>query len=123
MISQVFIDRPRLAIVISIVTVLLGGLCLLKAPVAEYPEIAPPSLVVLATYTGAGSEEVADTVATVSVVMDGEYGVSDVALSTLCVIGKEGVITTLTPKLSADEEDKFRRSAEVLKGVISQIEI
>ena len=65
----------------------------------------------------------ADTVATVSVVMDGEYGVSDVALSTLCVIGKEGVITTLTPKLSADEEDKFRRSAEVLKGVIAQIEI
>ena len=65
MISQVFIDRPRLAIVISIVTVLLGGLCLLKAPVAEYPEIAPPSLVVFANYTGASAEEVADTVATV----------------------------------------------------------
>ncbi len=65
MISQVFIDRPRLAIVVSIVTVLLGGLCLLKAPIAEYPEIAPPSLVVIANYTGAGSEEVADTVATV----------------------------------------------------------
>jgi multidrug efflux pump subunit AcrB len=65
MISQVFIDRPRLAIVISVVTVLLGGLCLLKAPIAEYPEIAPPSLVVMANYTGAGAEEVADTVATV----------------------------------------------------------
>ena len=39
--------------------------CLLKAPIAEYPEIAPPSLVVLANYTGAGAEEVADTVATV----------------------------------------------------------
>ena len=65
MISQVFIDRPRLAIVISVVTVLLGGLCLLKAPIAEYPEIAPPSLVVFANYTGASAEEVADTVATV----------------------------------------------------------
>ena len=65
MISQVFIDRPRLAIVISVVTVLLGLLCLFKAPIAEYPEIAPPSLVVFANYTGAGAEEVADTVATV----------------------------------------------------------
>ena len=65
MISQVFIDRPRLAIVISVVTVLLGALCLMKAPIAEYPEIAPPSLVVFANYTGAGAEEVADTVATV----------------------------------------------------------
>ena len=65
----------------------------------------------------------ADTIATVSVVMDGEYGVSDVALSTICVIGKEGVKTTLTPKLTAEEEEKFRASAEVLKGVIAQIEI
>ncbi len=65
----------------------------------------------------------ANTIETVSVVMDGEYGVSDVALSTLCVIGKQGVITTLTPKLTAEEEEKFRHSADVLKGVISQIEI
>ncbi len=65
----------------------------------------------------------ANTIETVSVVMDGEYGVSDVALSTLCVIGKKGVITTLTPKLTAEEEDKFRHSADVLKGVIAQIEI
>ena len=65
----------------------------------------------------------ANTIETVSVVMDGEYGVSDVALSTLCVIGKQGVITTLTPKLTAEEEEKFRHSADVLKDVISQIEI
>jgi len=65
MISQIYIDRPKLAIVISIVTVLLGLLCLRVAPVAEYPEIAPPNIMVFCTYTGAGSEEVANTVATV----------------------------------------------------------
>ena len=67
MFSQIFIDRPKLAMVISIVTIILGCLCLSYAPVAEYPEIAPPSLIVSGTYTGAGSEEVANSVATVMV--------------------------------------------------------
>ncbi len=65
----------------------------------------------------------ADTVATVSTVMNGEYGVSDVALSTLCVIGTEGVKTTLTPKLSDEEVAKFQHSAQVLKDVLAQINI
>ena len=63
------------------------------------------------------------TILPVSTVLDGEYGISDVALSTLCAIGSEGVISTLTPKLSDDELAKMRNSAEVLKGVIAQIEI
>ncbi len=65
----------------------------------------------------------ADTVATVSTMMEGEYGVSDVCLSTLCVVGKKGIKTTLTPKLSDEEVEKFQNSANVLKGVIAQIEI
>ena len=65
----------------------------------------------------------ADTVTTVSTIMNGEYGVSDVALSTLCVVGKEGIKTTLTPKLSDDEVAKFQNSAKVLKDVIAQINI
>ena len=63
------------------------------------------------------------TILPVSTVLDGEYGISDVALSTLCAISSEGVVTTLTPKLSDDEMEKMRNSAEVLKGVIAQIEI
>ena len=63
------------------------------------------------------------TILPVSTVLDGEYGISDVALSTLCAIGNEGVVTTLTPKLSDDELAKMRNSAEVLKGVIAQIDI
>ena len=63
------------------------------------------------------------TILPVSTVLDGEYGISDVALSTLCAIGNEGVITTLTPKLSDEEMAKMKNSAEVLKSVIAQIEI
>lgn len=63
------------------------------------------------------------TILPVSTVLDGEYGISDVALSTLCAIGNEGIITTLTPKLSDDELAKMKNSADVLKGVIAQIEI
>ncbi len=63
------------------------------------------------------------TIFPVSTVLDGEYGISDVALSTLCAISSEGLVTTLTPNLSEEELEKMRNSAEVLKGVIAQIEI
>ena len=65
----------------------------------------------------------AHTILPVSTVLDGEYGISDVALSTLCAISNKGIVTTLTPKLSDDELSKMRHSADVLKGVIAEIEI
>jgi L-lactate dehydrogenase len=64
-----------------------------------------------------------NTILPVSTVLDGEYGISDVALSTLCVVGKDGIVTTLTPKLSNEEVEKMQNSAQVLKDVIAQIEI
>ena len=63
MISKFFINRPKFAIVISILMVLAGGLSLPHLPIAEYPEITPPQVTVRATYTGASSEVIADTVA------------------------------------------------------------
>src|SRR5918995_5112362 len=59
-----FIDRPIFAAVLSIVIVLLGGLAYFTLPVAQYPEIAPPTVVVRASYPGANAETVAATVAT-----------------------------------------------------------
>ena len=64
----------------------------------------------------------AHTILPVSTVLDGEYGISDVALSTLCAISNKGVVTTLTPKLSDEELAKMHNSANVLKGVIAEIE-
>src|SRR5881227_4070759 len=64
MLSRFFIDRPVLAWVISIVIILLGGIAAALLPIAEYPEIVPPTVVVTANYPGANAQVVADTVAT-----------------------------------------------------------
>ena len=62
--SRFFIDRPIFAGVLSVL-ILLGGLISLGLlPVSEYPEVAPPSVVVRATYPGANPKVIAETVAT-----------------------------------------------------------
>ncbi|MFO7911139.1 MAG: efflux RND transporter permease subunit, partial [Desulfotignum sp.] len=63
MISNIFIQRPRLAGVISIVIILAGFLALISIPVAQYPQITPPEITVSAFYPGASSEVLAQTVA------------------------------------------------------------
>ena len=62
--SHFFIDRPIFATVLSILIMLLGGAAYFTLPVAQYPEIAPPTIEVRASYPGASAEVVADTVAT-----------------------------------------------------------
>src|SRR4051794_33781787 len=63
MLARFFIDRPVLAWVISLVIVLLGGLAAALLPIAEYPEITPPTVQVTARYPGANARVVADTMA------------------------------------------------------------
>jgi multidrug efflux pump len=61
--SRFFIDRPIFATVLSVVIVLAGGIALFTLPVAQYPEITPPTVEVSAVYPGANAQVVADTVA------------------------------------------------------------
>ncbi|HYI69039.1 MAG TPA: multidrug efflux RND transporter permease subunit [Skermanella sp.] len=61
--SHLFIERPIFATVLSILITLIGGFAYFTLPVAQYPEIAPPTIVVNANYPGASAEVVADTVA------------------------------------------------------------
>ena len=61
--SHFFIDRPIFAIVVAVTTVLLGLIAYTSLPVAQYPEIAPPTVVVQAQYPGADPRTVAETVA------------------------------------------------------------
>src|SRR5437762_9506789 len=63
MLARFFIDRPVLAWVISIVIILLGAIAAGFLPVAEYPEIQPPTVRVTASYPEANAQVVADTVA------------------------------------------------------------
>ena len=62
MISDVFISRPRLAAVVSIVLVLAGALALFVMPITQYPNVAPPQVSVSVNYPGASAQTVADAV-------------------------------------------------------------
>ncbi len=63
MISHFFIDRPIFASVLSIVFILAGGVAVFTLPVAQYPDVTPPTVVVTAYYPGANAQTVQDTVA------------------------------------------------------------
>src|SRR6202007_1589699 len=62
--SKFFINRPIVAIVISIVMLLVGSLTILNLPVAQFPNIAPPEIQILATYVGADAQTLEQAVAT-----------------------------------------------------------
>ncbi|MCK9376716.1 MAG: multidrug efflux RND transporter permease subunit [Syntrophobacterales bacterium] len=62
MISEFFIDRPIFANVIAIITIILGLVCLFVLPVAQYPEIVPPTIQVTTRYPGASAEIIANTI-------------------------------------------------------------
>ena len=62
--SKFFINRPIVAMVISIVLVIVGSITILALPVAQFPNIAPPEIQVVATYVGADAETLEQAVAT-----------------------------------------------------------
>ncbi|QPF75427.1 multidrug efflux RND transporter permease subunit [Roseateles sp. DAIF2] len=63
-ISRFFIDRPRFATVLSIFIFLVGLLSIFQLPISEYPEVAPPQIVVRAQFPGANPRVISETVAT-----------------------------------------------------------
>ncbi|HSQ08133.1 MAG TPA: efflux RND transporter permease subunit, partial [Chromatiaceae bacterium] len=63
MISDVFIDRPRLSIVISVVLTIAGLIAITAIPVAQVPDIVPPQVSVTTSYPGASASVVESTVA------------------------------------------------------------
>ena len=62
--AHFFIERPVFACVLSIVTIIVGAIAIFTLPVAQYPEIAPPTVTVSTSYPGANAKTVAETVAT-----------------------------------------------------------
>ncbi len=63
MIAEFFVDRPIFATVISVVIVLAGGVAVFTLPVAQYPDVSPPTVLVTALYPGANAQTIRDTVA------------------------------------------------------------
>ena len=62
--SRFFIDRPIFAAVLSVFITLVGAIAIFKLPISEYPEVAPPQVVVRAQFPGANPRVIAETVAT-----------------------------------------------------------
>jgi hydrophobic/amphiphilic exporter-1 (mainly G- bacteria), HAE1 family len=63
MISAIFVDRPRLAVVIALVITIAGALALTRIPIAQFPDIVPPQTVVSATFPGASAAVVESSIA------------------------------------------------------------
>jgi multidrug efflux pump len=98
--SHFFIDRPIFASVLSIVIVIVGALALLKLPVAEYPQVVPPTVVVKATYPGANPRVIADTVATP--IEEEVNGVEDMLYMSAQCASDGTMQLTITFKLGTD---------------------
>src|SRR5690606_40570138 len=63
--ARFFIDRPIFAWVVAILIMVMGTLAITQLPVAQYPNVAPPSISVTASYAGASAETLQDTVTSV----------------------------------------------------------
>ncbi|MFL5154120.1 MAG: efflux RND transporter permease subunit [Microvirga sp.] len=98
--AHFFVDRPIFASVLSIVFVILGLVAYAGLPVAQYPEIAPPTIVVRASYPGANAETVAATVATP---LEQEInGVEDMLYMSSYSTGDGSMSLTITFKLGTN---------------------
>jgi HAE1 family hydrophobic/amphiphilic exporter-1 len=62
-VSKFFINRPIVAIVIAVLMTIIGGVCILVLPIAQYPDIVPPEIQVRAHYTGADAQTIEQSVA------------------------------------------------------------
>ncbi|RLP28457.1 multidrug efflux RND transporter permease subunit [Mesorhizobium sp. YM1C-6-2] len=98
--SHFFVDRPIFASVLSIVLVIVGAIAYTQLPVAQYPEIAPPTIVVRAVYPGADAETVASTVATP--IEQEINGVEDMLYMSSYSSGDGAMSLTITFELGTD---------------------
>ncbi|HVU88443.1 MAG TPA: efflux RND transporter permease subunit [Pirellulales bacterium] len=102
MISHFFIDRPIFASVLSIVATLAGAVALLALPVAQYPDVTPPTVLVTAYYPGANALTVRDTVA--APIEQQVSGVENmIYMSSLCT-NDGAYVLTVTFKLGMDSD-------------------
>ncbi|QOV89173.1 efflux RND transporter permease subunit [Humisphaera borealis] len=102
MISKFFVDRPVFASVLSIIIVLGGLVCMLTLPIAQFPEIAPPTIQITATYPGASAETVAQSLAQpIEQELPGAKGL----LYTQSQCGNDGRLTTTVTFATGTDQD------------------
>ena len=114
--SKFFIDRPIFAGVLSLLMLIAGLIALRSLPISEYPEVAPPSVVVRATYPGANPKVIAETVATpIEEQINGVEGMLYMGSQATT----DGVMTlTVTFKLGTDPD----KAQQLVQNRVSQAE-
>src|SRR5947209_10491354 len=123
--SKFFIDRPVFAWVIALFVLVLGAVAITKLPVAQYPSVAPPSIVVSATYPGASAQTLEDSV--ISVIeqeMNGSPGL--IYLESVSQANGVGQITltfdsgTNPDFAQVDVQNRLSRAAPRLPAAVTQ---
>ena len=102
MFSAFFIDRPKFALVIAIVMTLAGAIAIFQLPIAEYPAISPPSIMVRGVYPGASAAVVEETVATP--IEDAVNGVEDMIYMSSKSANDGSYRLTVTFRVGADAD-------------------
>src|SRR6478672_7720189 len=123
--AKFFIDRPIFAWVIALFVLVLGGVSITKLPIAQYPPVAPPSIVLTATYPGASAQTLEDSV--ISVVeqeMNGSPGL--IYMESVSQANGVGQITltfesgTDANLAQVDVQNRLSRAAPRLPAAVTQ---
>ena len=102
MFSAFFIQRPKFALVVSIVLTMVGLIAIGQLPIAEYPSIAPPNIVISGNYAGASAEVVEQTVGIP--IEDAVNGVEDMIYMSSKSTNDGSYNLTVTFKVGADPD-------------------
>ena len=119
MISKFFIERPVLANVIAIITMIWGAISLYNLPVSKYPEIAPPTIQVTTIYPGASAETIGKTV---GIPIEQAVNGAENAIYQSSTSGSDGTyILTITFKLGTNLNAGVNEVRSLISGAMAKL--
>lgn len=119
MFSRFFVDRPIFATVVSLIIVIAGLVSIFNLPVAQYPDLTPPSIIVRAQYPGASAEVVSETVQ--APLEDAINGVDDMIYMTSTASGDGSASTSVYFKVGTNAQEAMVNVNNRVQTVLSTL--